>query len=158
LAAGFFAGRRYADLAVGSNTQAAFDPEPELSEGDPYGAVHVLYGSPQGLTLKGNQLWRANTYGIKGKVGEDSFGIPLAAGNLGKDRDGWVADDLIIAAPYNHDYRGAVHVIYRSRTGLTSRGDQVWRQSSPGIPGVAAGEAFFGARVVVADFGNNPSI
>ena len=68
-----------------------------------------------------------------------------------------MADDLIIGASGNHDGRGAVHVIYGSRTGLTSRGDQVWRQSSPGIPGVTEEADLFGDRVAAADFGNNPS-
>ena len=68
-----------------------------------------------------------------------------------------MADDLIIAASGNHDGRGAVHVIYGSRTGLTSTGDQVWRQSSPGIPGGAEANDQFGALIVAADFGSNPS-
>ena len=67
-----------------------------------------------------------------------------------------MADDLIITVP-NYGWRGAVHVIYGSRNGLTSRGDQVWRQSTPGIPGVAEEEDRFGEHVVAADFGNNPS-
>ena len=161
LAAGFFAGRRYADLAIGApQTQVAHPDEPADPDdpgATPGGAVNVLYGSPHGLTVNGNQLWRANTYGIKGKAGQDWFGAALAAGNFGKDRDGRPADDLIIGVPWNKDSRGAVHVIYGSRRGLTSRGDQVWRQSTPGIPGDAEDEDSFGTDVAVADFGNNPS-
>ncbi len=115
----------------------------------------MLYGSADGLVVDGNQLWRANGRGVRGKAGEDFFGQSLAAGNLGKDRAGWTADDLVIGAPWNHADRGSVHVLYGSSAGLTSRGDQVWRQSSPRVDGITEEGDRFGSGLVVADFGNN---
>ena len=53
---------------------------------DRAGTVNVLYGSADGLSVAGNQLWSQNGQRIKGRVGADAFGATLAAANFGKDR------------------------------------------------------------------------
>ncbi len=139
LAAGHFAGGKYADLAIGSAST---------------GTVNVIYGSPDGLTVAGNQLWSQNGRRIKGRVGYDYFGATLAAANFGKDRDDGVYDDLAVGSPENKSSSGAVHVLFGSRRGLTSVGDQRWDQFNRGIPGVRESPDRFGGSLAAADFGS----
>ena len=141
LASGHFAGRVYADLAVGA--------------GDKAPAVHVIYGSADGLTVRGNQRWTENSPGIKGVLGDDWFGASLSAGNLGQDRGGRVFEDLAIGAANNAGGRGAVHVLHGTNSGLTATGSQYWTQDSPGIPGVAEREDQFGYTLAIANFGRH---
>jgi hypothetical protein len=66
-----FNGDGSADLAIGAPGE------------DIVGVVHVLYGSPGGLTATGNQLWSQNSPGIAGTAeAGDFFGGALAAGPL----------------------------------------------------------------------------
>ena len=157
LAAGHFAGRKYADLAIGSPSSQVLRDRDEGDEfDDRAGTVNILYGSADGLTVAGNQLWSQNGQRIKGRVGADAFGTTLAAANFGKDRGGDAYDDLAIGAPTNgpsQAYLGAVHVLFGSRRGLTSVGDQVWDQRSPGVPGVREEFDNFGESLAAADFG-----
>ena len=157
LAAGHFAGRKYADLAIGSpDTQVLKDPDPGWSGDDEAGTVNVLYGSADGLSIAGNQLWTQHGRRIKGRVGPDEFGETLVAANFGKDPGRSSYDDLAIGAPLNgplQEYRGAVHVLFGSPQGLTSVGDQRWDQRNPGIPGVREWIDGFGSSLAAADFG-----
>lgn len=117
------------------------------------GAVLVLYGSGAGLTSAGDQWWHQNTSGIQG-VGEagDRFGEALACGDF--DNDGF--DDLAVGSP-GEDVgstadAGTVNVIRGSSSGLTSVGDQIWTQDSPGIQGTADSRDRFGASLASGDF------
>ncbi len=47
---------------------------------------------------------------------------------------------------------GAVNVIYGSAAGLTARGDQIWTQRSPGVPGRAERGDRFGSDLASGDF------
>jgi hypothetical protein len=154
LAAGHFAGRRYADLAIGAPSRRVADDDEYL------GTVNVIYGSASGLTPEGNQLWTERIPGVLGKAGTDGFGGTLTAGNFGRDLGARPFDDLAIGAPDNgpgDDFRGAVHVLYGTATGLTVVGNQLWKQNTPGVPGASEGGDFFGSTMTDADFGRNPA-
>jgi len=73
LAAGDFNHDHYADLAVGI-------PEEDIATTYNAGAVHILYGSADGITVTGNQFWHQDSFLIKDVAEEwDSLGISLAA-------------------------------------------------------------------------------
>jgi disulfide bond formation protein DsbB len=101
------------------------------------GAVNVIYGSATGLAADGNQIWTQNSPGIL-DVAEpfDNFGSALTIGDF--NNDGY--SDLAVGAPREAIGAtneivgaGAVNVIYGSASGLTTDGNQVWTQNTPGI-------------------------
>jgi hypothetical protein len=151
--AGHFAGRSTADLAIG--VRAATDA---YKFG---GAVNVLYGSRNGLSAKGDQLWTPRSKGLAGRRYLDTFfGDDLAAGNFGRDRRGKPFDDLALGAAtdYYNDgaggSMGAVEVLYGSANGLTAKGSQMWRWDTPGVKGNPNPEQeSFGAVLIASDFG-----
>jgi hypothetical protein len=114
--------------------------------------VHVLYGSPSGLTAAGSQLWSQDSPGIDGtaEVGDD-FGFAVAAGDFNGDSGA----DLAIGAPGENDLAGVVHVLYGTPSGLTASGSQLWSQDSPGIAGVAESTDFFGGALAAGSPGTN---
>ena len=130
LTAGDFDGDGYDDLAVGVPY--------EHWEATDTGIVQVLYGTTDGLTATGDQLWRQDVSGVEGaEEADDRFGYALAAGNF----DGDDYTDLAIGVPYEAigttDQAGAVNVLYGSDLGLTTAGDQMWYQGSGGLQGTA---------------------
>jgi len=98
------------------------------------GAVQVLFGSPTGITVNGNQLWTQNSLGIiDGCEADDQFGDRLRAGDFNGDGK----SDLGIRVPLEDisgfNNVGAFAVFYGSGVGLDDVGDQFWQQNSPGI-------------------------
>jgi FG-GAP repeat len=151
VAAGDLNGDGFHDLAIGV-------PGESLDNFAAAGAVHVLYGSPSGLTGTNSQLWHQGVAGIQdGTAPDDRFGRTLAIGDFG----GSSHADLAVGIPGEDlidntvDDAGAVHVIYGSGSGLTSTGNQFWHQDSPGVAGgVEAGDQF-GSTLAAADFGGS---
>ncbi len=157
LAAGDLGNGGHADLAIGIPGESPPPPavEPEA------GAVAVLYGGAGGLqaVAPDDQLWTQDTKGIA-DAGEnlDRFGSSLAIGNLGSGGTG----DLVVGVPDedlddeddNMDPWGVVHVIYGSRTGLTSAGSQLWSQDTHGVADHAEAGDLFGYAVTVMELGN----
>lgn len=146
-----FNGDGYADLAVGV-------PSEDVGRKQNAGAVNVLYGSRLGLTAAGDQHWTQDTPGVRGTAEGgpghdehpyDSFGAALASGDF--DRDGYA--DLAIGVPEDRvggvRDRGAVNVLYGSRTGLTAAGDQ--RLSRWNLPDPPDFGEWFGSSLVAAD-------
>jgi hypothetical protein len=93
------------------------------------GAVAVLYGSTEGLTATGNQLWTRDSPGVLGHASiAEEFGSSLAAGDF--DGDGYA--DLSAGTPWTHVngelYAGDLNVLYGSADGLSAEGDQFWTQ------------------------------
>ncbi|NUP13480.1 MAG: hypothetical protein HOW73_46170 [Polyangiaceae bacterium] len=87
-----------------------------------------------------------------GAQAEDRFGHATITGDFNGDGRA----DLAVGSPYEHidghADAGAVNVIYGSRYGLTSAGNQMWDQDSPGVPGGASADDRFGSVLAVGDF------
>ena len=138
LAAGDFNGDGWDDLAIGSP-----------GESSSRGIVNVIYGSPAGLTAEGNATVEQGVDGIDGNAESgDSFGFALAADDF--NNDGY--DDLAIGAPGEDTARGIVQVIYGSASGLTSQGNQAWRQGNDDIRDGADASDSFGFSLAAGDF------
>jgi hypothetical protein len=128
LTGGDFDGDGYADLAVAA-------PGDRVGVADEAGLVRVLYGSAEGLTLGGVQLWTQDSPGIldQSETG-DEFGDRVGSADLNADGSA----DLVVDVPDEDEGTisdsGAFHVLYGSASGLTSEGNQFWTEDSPGIP------------------------
>ena len=144
LASGDFNGDGHADLAVGVP-----DEDWDLENS---GILQIIYGSQDGLTDAGNQLWRQGADGLADTEGaDDRFGYPLAVG----DFDGDEYDDLAVGAPSDDTANtdaGTVHILYGSANGLTADDDQVWYQGVAGLEDSAEAEDRFGSALAAADF------
>jgi FG-GAP repeat len=95
--------------------------------------VYVLYGTKNGLSRTGLQIWSQRTRGVPGQAkafeGFGDGGLQI----LDSGRDG--AGDLLIHTPGDRSGRGSISVVYGSSHGLQSDGVQLWHQDMPGIPG-----------------------
>ena len=91
LAVGDFNGDGYDDLAIGSPSEDIGNWKTQA------GAVNIIYGSSDGLTSKGNQIWHQDSVGIAGSSeAGDLFGNSLVAGDFNGDG----CDDLAIGVPH----------------------------------------------------------
>jgi len=147
IASGDFNGDGQGDLAIGV-------PGEGIDGQSNAGLVHVLFSDASGnLTADGNQWWYQGLNGLPGTPGLwVFFAYSLAAGDF--DGDGFA--DLAIGVPYEDVggflYAGAVQVLYGSVSGLTSVGNQLWSQDSPGVRGNAEGGDKFGKSLAAGDF------
>jgi disulfide bond formation protein DsbB len=135
-----------ADLAVGARGE-------DVGAAVGAGAVHVLYGSTEGITATGNQVFHQDTPGVE-EVAEtaDFFGEALTAA----DFDGNGFADLA-AGSFAEDIgtavgAGAVNVLYAESTGLSAAGDQLFHQNTLGVPDSAESGDQFGQAVTAGDF------
>lgn len=139
LAVGDFDDDGYDDLAV--SAPGADDAGPTNS-----GAVHIFYGSSNGITLSGDQIFHQGTTGIDGAPESyDYMGDSLTTGDF--NCDGY--DDLVIGVPRegvgSKSDAGAVQVLFGSSGGVSTV-DDLWRQGAGGVNGIAeAGDQFAGA-------------
>ena len=145
LAAGDFSGDGIDDLAVG----VSGDKSGELEFA---GAVNILYGTVDGPTAVGSQLFTQATPGVGGDLeARHGFGGALATGDF--DRDGFA--DVAIGVPgdpLGGVATGAVVVIYGSAVGLDAIGSDYWHQGVAGIPGSNEQGDLFGATLAAGDF------
>jgi hypothetical protein len=69
------------------------------------------------------------------------------------DGDGFA--DLAVSSPQEdigiNDNVGAVNILYGSSGGLSSTGNQMWHQNTPGILGICQGNDYFGRIVASAN-------
>ncbi len=155
-------------LAVPAPTPAAAASDPDVDfDGDGFGdfvvpvvgetvgtaaeagAVHVFYGTSDGVTADGSQFWHQNSAGIRDDAeAGDRFGTDWAAGDF--DGDGF--DDLAIGVPGENSDAGLVNVLYGSTRGLAAQGNQIWWQDKPGVPGTSAALDGFGTALAAGDF------
>ena len=130
-------------------------PDEDIAGNSDAGAVNVIYGSANGLTSAGNQIWHQNR-GLIGRIDNgDNFGSSLAVGDFNNDN----FDDLAVGIPdyevRNLNNAGAVNIIYGSASGLTATGNQLWHQNSPGVNEVAEEFDNFGTSLAAGDFNND---
>jgi hypothetical protein len=148
VAIGNFGGSGQADLAAGV-------PFEKVGSIDGAGAVSVIYGSTDGLTSTGNQLWNQASPDVIGTAeASDFFGFVLAAGNLGKSRH----DDLVVGLPREDAGAvdaGVVHVLYGSPAGVTAEGNQLWYQGTVDVAGGPEEGDWFGNALAVGNFGRS---
>jgi hypothetical protein len=144
---GDFDGDGYGDLAVGAPADSV--------QGQPNaGAVNVLYGSPRGLTERGDQEFTRAVAGVP--MADARFGAALATGDI--DGDGNA--DLAIGAPgedagglADQPGSGAVTVLYGSADGLHRRaGASNWTENTIGVPGNALTGDGFGSALAIGDY------
>jgi FG-GAP repeat protein len=146
---GDFNGDGWLDLAAGS-------PEDDVQGKVDSGTLNVLYGSPSGIRIKGNQNWTESKTGLTDDGKGDFFGRSAATGDF--NNDGF--DDLAIAAIRHRvgtaNHSGAVYVLYGSPLGLRTTGAEYFDGNSPGIPGNGAGpNDLFGGSLHGADWNND---
>ncbi|HEX8105302.1 MAG TPA: FG-GAP repeat protein [Solirubrobacteraceae bacterium] len=142
---GDFNGDGRADLAIGA-------PGETDDASAAAGAVHVLYGSPTGLTTAGSQLWTQDSPGvIEVTDSGDRFGAAIATGDF--DGDGF--GDLAVGVPGEDKGAGAVTVLHGSAAGITGTGSQLWSQGSSGIADNPEDGDGFGATLAAANFGGS---
>lgn len=145
--------RHFADLnalAVG-NVSGSDAPEVVVgSEGhaeDEVGHVEILQLTGSGPVAVASQTDVTSAgAGVPGAPGEE-FGYSLALGDV--DHDGF--DDLAIGAEGADDGRGRVVLVHGARDGYARTGNEVFSQATPGVPGKAEHEDFFGAAVSLRD-------
>ena len=132
LAAGNFGKSGEDDLAISANN------ENQLT-----GLVHILYGTNNGLSAAGNQIW-------SGSGKDQRYGEALAAADFGH---GSYADLAIGAPRWNLGSwmnAGRVQVLYGTSTGLSSANSQFLTMGFGAAP-----NDYFGAALGVANFGKS---
>ena len=143
LVTGDFNGDRYADLAIGV-------PDEDWGATGDTGAVNVLYGSSDGLTATGDQIWIDSSY-----EEDDGYGRALAAGDF--NGDGF--DELAVGIPYEDlgtwVNAGAVQILYGASGGLFRRAgawNDLWHQDRSGMEDGAEAGDLFGVALAAGDF------
>lgn len=158
----------FCDLAISA---PGFNLQPDAGA---KGAVNILYGSPNGLTIHvaGDNGRPVNPYDAQrfdqdspgiSEVAEagDSFGSALATGDI--NGDGF--DDLIVGSPYESvqwapqspliRQTGFMHILYGSRQGIQTSAPAAegYYQNISQIPisGIRA-NSYFGLSLALADF------
>lgn len=138
VAAGDVNGDGLDDLAIGSTW------------GNGAGQVNLLFGSANGITVEGDQLWSQDSAGVFGSAeAGDTFGGLIAIADFTGDGFG----DLAISAQAEDDGssedKGIVHVLRGTSEGATSVASMVMTLESLNIN--TSDPPFFGAAMDAAD-------
>jgi FG-GAP repeat/CARDB len=148
LAAGDFNNDGFPDLAIGA-------PGESLGVNnsiDRAGVVHVLFGSPAGLTDLNDQVWDQDSPGVfSAPTRLTYFGNALAAGDF--DHDGFA--DLAIGARGQlvaDKYAGGVQILRGSASGLITTGAEFLTADGLLSPGQSQDFDYFGDALTTGDF------
>jgi FG-GAP repeat len=157
LAAGDFNRDGYADLLIGvplEDYETCRDYvngvcQAVLTTSDA-GVVHVLYGTPLGLTSSRSQYWRQDSSLAGSMDTGDNFGWAVTRGDFNGDG----IDDAAIGVPGDlAGGTGAVNVLYGSCSGLSSTGNKRLTSGTTGdLEDVPTYGDRFGASLAAADF------
>jgi hypothetical protein len=145
LAAGDFDGDGKVDLAIGVPGEA-------LGTTTDAGVVDVFYGATGGLTASRARGFDQDSAGIADTAERgDQFGAALAAADFSGDGRA----DLAIGVPGESvgsaTGAGLVNVVYGSKSGLTSTGNQGWTQNTPNVSGSSESGDHFGAALAAGN-------
>lgn len=144
LASGDFNGDGIGDLAIGVHDES-------VGSILTAGAVHILYGTHQGLSADQSQFFTQDNTGLDPSEQGDLFGTALVAGDFGKDQMDGCYDDLAIGIPAQtiggKKNSGALEILYGSATGLSPVGDQLWTLNTDGIIGASLTNDQFGDKL-----------
>jgi hypothetical protein len=158
LAIGDFNKDGFSDLAIGIPRE---DVNLDVSTTIPdAGAVNVIYGSSNGLSATGNQIFTQNYLGFphNARAG-DWFGYALTTGDFNND----TITDLAVGVPRedvntHHGFMidaGEVDIIYGAVTGLNDTNREDWTQYTPLLQfwwDDAEPGDWFGATLAAGDF------
>ena len=127
------------------------DGQAEVAVGEPgnangAGAVHLFYGTPEGIVTDASgsalndQYLSQDTPGVPGAAEpDDTFGWSTALGDFNGDG----CADLAVGSPGENNGRGAITVLNGSPSGLSGTGSRTWSENALFGPGSAlAGESF----------------
>ena len=136
-----------ADLAIGV-------PAEDHSARGNAGAVHVLYGTANGVSSAGESFLTQTTAGVNGVADAfDRFGDALVAANVG----GSATADLAIGVPFEDVGgavdAGAVAVLYGAANGVSTVNDQLLTQDTAGVIDAAEPADRFGETLAAGNFG-----
>ncbi|MEZ5366026.1 MAG: FG-GAP-like repeat-containing protein [Bryobacterales bacterium] len=101
-----------------------------------------------GLTGDRDQVWDQSDLAGSGRDPFDFFGNSVAVGDF--NGDGF--DDLVVGSPGEAQNAGVVHAMFGSPSGLTTNGNQRWRQDADGIQGNRENNDLFGFELATGDF------
>ncbi|MEM7335527.1 MAG: hypothetical protein AAF490_25835 [Chloroflexota bacterium] len=154
-----FNGDGYGDLVMGN-------PNEDIEQGITYldgGAVHVIYGTENGLVawsanaVVNDQMWYRGVDGLDDTAVDayDRFGSAIGLGDFNNDD----FDDVAIGVPGSLvdgiEGAGVVQVLYGSADGLTVENTQTWSQGHISIAGQPQDSDGFGQTLAVGDFNND---
>jgi hypothetical protein len=145
-------------LGVGDVNNDSFDdlivgiPGEDVGDVENAGAIHVVYGSEDGLDRRNTQIVDQNTPGIKSLArSNEFFGSTIEVADFSGDG----IDDVAIGSLLNKEGSGvpggSVNVIFGSSNGLSTT-DQFFNRNTPGIIGVDQVNAQFGKALAAGDF------
>jgi FG-GAP repeat len=113
------------------------------------GAVHVIKGSDEGLTVKGNKLFRQGKGGVKGKAASDAkFGWALAVADFNQD----AIDDLAVGAPGELLPGSVIILLGKAKKGLTGKKSVLIDETAAGGTPNPAKAHHFGESLAVGAF------
>ena len=142
LTVGDFNGDTYGDLVVGVHNEDRKDGE--KSEANNTGAINIFYGSANGLTVANNQVVTQDTPGMSSEATpEGHFGQSATAGDYNGDGYTDLAVGIHRQTINTVAQAGAVNILLGSTSGITTTGNYLISQDTPGVAGASEpGDAF----------------